>query len=76
MKQILTKKNMNPNSNANVNAVKSVKISEAAVILGVSESSIRRLIDRGIIKPSRVLRHLLVPLKQLDQILDGKGEEI
>ena len=45
-------------------------IREAAEILGVSEKSIRRLIDRGMIRPSRALRHLLIPSKELDRFLD------
>jgi excisionase family DNA binding protein len=64
---------MRPNTNINSPAKRAVKISEAAGLLGVSESSIRRLISRGILKPIRVLRHLLIPLKQLDALLNGDG---
>jgi excisionase family DNA binding protein len=62
---------MKPNSNRLVTK-KAVKIGEAAELLGISESSVRRLIDRGILKPSRVLRHLLIPATQIDEILSGE----
>lgn len=47
----------------------SYKISEAATALGVSPASIRRLIARGIIKPVRILRHVLVPASELRKIV-------
>lgn len=37
---------------------------------GVSEITMRRLIDRGVIKPNRATRHLIIPVSQLDQFLD------
>jgi excisionase family DNA binding protein len=60
-------------TNVNSPVKRAVKVSEAAGMLGVSESSVRRLISRGILKPIRVLRHLLIPLKQLDALLNGDG---
>ena len=36
---------------------------------GVSEITVRRLIDRGLIKPNRALRHLLIPIAELDRFL-------
>jgi excisionase family DNA binding protein len=45
------------------------KISEAAAALGVSPVTIRRLIDRGLLKPTRVLRHVLIPTEELDRLL-------
>src|SRR5713226_9475902 len=45
-------------------------VSEAAEILGVSEKTIRRLIARGLLKPSRALRHLLIPKKEIERFLD------
>lgn len=44
-------------------------IRETATTLGVSQSSVRRLIHRGILKPIRVLRHLLIPVNQIDDLL-------
>jgi excisionase family DNA binding protein len=61
---------MRTKTDTNQPAKRAVKISEAAVLLGVSDSSVRRLISRGIIKPCRVLRHLLIPLIQIDQIIN------
>lgn len=45
-------------------------VKEAALILGVSEKSVRRLIDRGLIRPSRALRHLLIPRKEIERFLE------
>lgn len=45
-------------------------VKEAAEILGVSEKSVRRLIIRGLLRPSRALRHLLIPRKELERFLE------
>lgn len=45
-------------------------VKEAALILGVSEKSVRRLIDRGLLRPSRALRHLLIPRKEIERFLE------
>lgn len=36
---------------------------------GVSEITVRRLIERGLIKPCRGLRHILIPKAELDRFL-------
>jgi Helix-turn-helix domain len=36
---------------------------------GISPSSVRRLIDRKLLKPNRALRHLLIPVTELDRFL-------
>ena len=36
---------------------------------GVSQASVRRMIDRGLIKPCRGLRHILIPKAELDRFL-------
>ena len=47
-----------------------VKIKGAAEYLGgVSPISVRRLIKRGLIKPNRALRHILIPISELDRFL-------
>jgi excisionase family DNA binding protein len=43
----------------------SYKIKEAAELLGVSQITIRRAIDRGLIKPCRAFRHPLIPATEL-----------
>jgi hypothetical protein len=49
-----------------------LKIKEAAEYLGgISTISVRRLIKRGLIKPNRALRHLLIPILELDRFLAG-----
>ena len=53
---------------------KGFKLKEAAVYLGVQPTSVRRLISRGILKPLRVLRHIIIPVSQLDALLEGESE--
>jgi hypothetical protein len=44
-----------------------LKLKAAAKYLGgVSQITVRRLIDRGLIRPNRALRHLLIPVSELD----------
>jgi hypothetical protein len=51
-----------------------LKIKEAAEYLGgLSTISVRRLIKRGLIKPNRALRHILISIGELDRFL---GEEV
>jgi excisionase family DNA binding protein len=47
-----------------------VKLREAASYLGISPSSVRRLIKRGLIKANRALRHILIPVAELDRFLE------
>jgi excisionase family DNA binding protein len=44
-------------------------VKEAAALLGISEKSVRRLIDRGLIRSSRALRHLLIPKREIERFL-------
>ena len=46
-----------------------LKLKDAAEYLGVSVITVRRLITRGLIKPIRALRHLLIPIRELDRFL-------
>ena len=47
-----------------------LKLPEACEYLGgISQISLRRLINRGLIKPNRSLRHLLIPISELDRFL-------
>ena len=45
-------------------------VRETAEILGVSDKTVRRLIARRLLKPSRALRHLLIPKKEVERFLD------
>ena len=45
------------------------KINEAAAIIGVCPGTVRRLIKNGRLKPCRVLRHVLIPVEQLRDIV-------
>jgi excisionase family DNA binding protein len=49
----------------------SYKIAEAAKILGVSQATIRRAIERGLLKPCRAFRHPLIPAEQLRQLVNS-----
>jgi excisionase family DNA binding protein len=47
-----------------------LKIKDACIYLGgVSEITVRRLIARGLIKPNRSIRHILIPVAELDRFL-------
>jgi excisionase family DNA binding protein len=55
--------------------VGALKLKGAAKYLGgVSEITVRRLIDRGLIKPNRSLRHLLIPISELDRFIEGRAK--
>jgi excisionase family DNA binding protein len=52
-----------------------LKLKDAAKYLGgVSIITVRRLIDRGLLKPNRSLRHILIPISELDRFL-AEGQE-
>jgi excisionase family DNA binding protein len=44
-------------------------VRETAEILGVSDKTVRRLIDRKLLRASRALRHLLIPKKEIERFL-------
>lgn len=54
------------------------KLKEAAALLGVSTTSLRRAIQRGLIKPMRAFRHVLISGAELQRFIDnttsGKGD--
>jgi hypothetical protein len=51
---------------------KALKIKDAGQYLGgLSATTVRRLIKRGLIKPNRALRHILIPVQELDRFLAG-----
>jgi len=49
--------------------VGALKLKQAATYLAISPISVRRLIQRGLIKPNRALRHILIPIEELDRFL-------
>ena len=52
--------------------VGALKLKDAADYLGgVSAITVRRLIKRGLIKPNLALRHILIPIAELDRFLGG-----
>ena len=47
-----------------------LKLKEAAEYLGgISQITVRRLVDRGLIKPNRATRHLLFSIDELNKFL-------
>jgi len=48
---------------------RALQLKRAAKYIDVSEMSMRRLIARGLIKPNRSLRHILIPIAELDRFL-------
>jgi hypothetical protein len=52
--------------------VGALKIKDAAQYLGgVAPITVRRLIKRGLLKPNRALRHILIPIAELDRFIAG-----
>jgi excisionase family DNA binding protein len=53
---------------ANVGAL---KLREACQYLGgIHPATLRRLVQRGLIRPNRILRHVLFPVSELDRVLE------
>ena len=51
-----------------------LKLKDACRYLGgISPSSLRRLIDRQLVKPNRALRHILIPVSELDRFIKTGG---
>ncbi|MCB1232273.1 MAG: helix-turn-helix domain-containing protein [Verrucomicrobiae bacterium] len=46
-----------------------MKVAEAAEALGVSQTTVRRLIRRGSLRPCRALRHVLIPVSEVRRLL-------
>jgi len=51
-------------------AAGALKLKPACQYLGgISEITLRRLIARGLIRPNRSLRHIIIPIAELDRFL-------
>jgi excisionase family DNA binding protein len=50
-----------------------LKIKAAANYLSVSTVTVRRLIERGLIKRNRALRHVLIPIGELDRFINSEA---
>jgi hypothetical protein len=56
----------------NKQLIGSLKLKDAAQYLGgLSPITVRRLIKRDLIKANRALRHILIPIAELDRFLAG-----
>jgi excisionase family DNA binding protein len=60
----------NPNTTNPPSGRLSYKIPEAATLLGISESSIRRAIESGQLKACRRMRHILIPRAELEKFVE------
>jgi helix-turn-helix protein len=49
-----------------------LKLKPAADYISVSPVSMRRLIKRGLIKPNRSIRHILISVNELNRFLESK----
>ena len=50
-----------------------LRIKEAAQYLNVSEITVRRLVERGLLRPHRATRLLIFPIAELDRFLAEEG---
>jgi DNA-directed RNA polymerase specialized sigma24 family protein len=48
---------------------KALKITETADTLGVNPASIRRAIQRGMLRPCRAFRHVLISVEEIERFL-------
>jgi excisionase family DNA binding protein len=58
-----------PKDNLPLSGRMAYKINEAAQLIGVSDNSIRRLIERGQLKAIGSLRHILIPHSAIEEFL-------
>ncbi|WP_146851450.1 helix-turn-helix domain-containing protein [Brevifollis gellanilyticus] len=47
------------------------KLKDAATLLGISVITLRRAITRGLIKPSRAFRHVMISADELKRFLNA-----
>jgi hypothetical protein len=51
-----------------------LKLKDACAYLGgISPSSLRRLIKRKLLTPNRSLRHIIIPIAELDRFIETGG---
>lgn len=53
---------------------RAVGIKEAAAALSVSADSLRRLIKRGTLRSSRIVKRVVIPITELDRLLGATQE--
>lgn len=51
-----------------------LSVKETAEALGVCEKTVRRLIQRRLLRASRALRHLLIPRTEIERLLRETSE--
>jgi excisionase family DNA binding protein len=49
---------------------RALSIAETAGTLGISQTSVRRLIARGKLRACRQLRHILIPVAEIERLLN------
>jgi excisionase family DNA binding protein len=45
-------------------------VEETAAVLGISAKSVRRLVSRRLLRPSRALRHILISRSEIQKFLE------
>jgi len=51
-----------------MNAKKLLTVQDVAEIMSISKTTVRALIKRGLFKPNRVTRRVLIPVEQVDEV--------
>lgn len=49
-------------------------VEQTAIALGVSKTSVRRLVRRGLLRPLDAMRHLRIPVEQIDVLVKATSE--
>jgi hypothetical protein len=74
MKTKDTKQHLTTNETPQTVNQGALKLKDACAYLGgISPSSMRRLIARRLVKPIRALRHILIPIAELDRFIRTGG---
>jgi hypothetical protein len=70
MKMKDTEQHTNPDATPGMINQRALKLKAACEYLGgISASSARRLVQRGLLRPNRALRHYLFEISELDRFL-------
>jgi hypothetical protein len=75
-KDITQRVSSGPPSNTVLVKQGALKLKDACEYLGgISGSSVRRLIGRGLLRPNRALRHILIPIAELERFINSRGPQ-
>jgi excisionase family DNA binding protein len=60
----------------NLDARLGFSVAEAALVIGISERSIHRLLKRGLLRGSKALRKIIIPRTEIERFLRDTTEEL